>query len=56
MNTFIEHINGIKRNNVISYLERRGVGLSDELLFEVYSKFGNDEVVNEAIGDWWKKA
>jgi len=56
MNTFMEHVNGIKRNNVISYLERRGVGLSDELLFEVYSKFGNDEVVNEAIGDWWKKA
>jgi hypothetical protein len=56
MNTFMEHINGIKRNNVISYLERRGMGLSDELLFEVYSKFGNDKVVNEAIGDWWKQA
>ena len=54
--SFYEFSNYKKRSDVFAFLDSYSGTINESVLQEVYAKFGNDEIVNEAWGDWWNKA
>ena len=54
--SFHEFFNHKKRSDVFAFLDSRHGTIDESVLQELYFNFGNDDVVNEAWGDWLSKA
>ena len=54
--SFYEFSNYKKRSDVFAFLDSYSGTINESVLQELYANFGDDDVVNEAWGDWWNKA
>lgn len=54
--SFHEFFNHKKRSDVFAFLDSRHGTIDESVLQELYANFGDDDVVNEAWGDWLSKA
>ena len=54
--SFHEFFNHKRRSDVFAFLDSRPGTIDESVLQELYANFGDDDVVNEAWGDWLSKA
>ena len=54
--SFYEFSNYKKRSDVFAFLDSYSGTINESVLQELYINFGDDDVVNEAWGDWLNKA
>jgi hypothetical protein len=54
--SFYEFSNYKKRSDVFAFLDSYSGTINESVLQELYANFGDDDVVNEAWGDWLNKA
>lgn len=54
--SFYEFSNYKKRSDVFAFLDSYSGKINESVLQELYVNFGDDDVVNEAWGDWLNKA